>query len=355
MLNHLAFALTVLVQTPPPQDARQVLHMAAAKLEQRLATVDNYTVVQTVNGMPAPLYFEKIQINGRTTVRMVPISEWTNPDSVDTKALMTGMAAGYRMLAEGYRTPEAAGGPPPSPMNGMVAGMLDSMALFADYSAAASDSISDGRAEAAADLEAGALLATRARLLGEEPLHGRSAYLIRATGLSDIQIEQESGGGVFTLDSISMWMDSAELVPLRISMDGKMTADGRTVPITIEQESLDYQAFGPLYEPQRQVMRITGLMEAMTADPRQRREMERVRRELPRMRAEMAKMEEELAKLPAAQRRMIEGRMNQSMAQLEQMMGDGVIEMEVQRTVRDWNKGPPLDWRFEITPPSRRQ
>jgi hypothetical protein len=351
MLSHLTLALAILTQTPPAQDARHVLLQAAAKQEQRIAAVDNYTVIQTVNGMPAPLYFEKLHINGRATVRMVPISEWTNPDSVDNKALMTGMAAGTRMLARGYRTPEADGGPPPSPMNGMIAGMLDSMALFADFAAVAEDSISDGRAEAAAGVEGMALFATRARLIGEATVNGRSAYLLRATGLSDIKIEQEAGGGVFTLDSVSIWMDVAELVPLRLSMVGQMTADRRTIPITIEQESLDYRAFGPLYEPQRQVMRITGLMEAMTADPRQRREMERVRRELPRMKADMAKMEAELAKLPAAQRRMIEGRMTQSMAQLEQMMGDGVIEMEVQRTVRDWNKGPPLDWRFEITPP----
>jgi hypothetical protein len=48
---------------------------------------------------------------------------------------------------------------------------------------------------------------------------------------------------------------------------------------------------------------------------------------------------------------MIEGRMRQSMAQLEMMASGGILEMEIQRSVRDWNKGPPLDWRWQPTPP----
>jgi hypothetical protein len=93
------------------------------------------------------------------------------------------------------------------------------------------------------------------------------------------------------------------------------------------------------------------MMEAMASDPRQRREMERMRRDMERAQGEMARMEAELAKLPAAQRRMIEGRMRQSMAQLEMMASGGILEMEIQRSVRDWNRGPPLDWRWQPTPP----
>ena len=350
MLSHLVAALAIVIQAPPAQDAQQLLRAAAAKQQQRWSAVDNYTIVQIVNGTPLPLYFEKVSIGGATTFRSVPISEWSKTDStVDNNALMTGMATGTRMLAAGFRLEGARAGPAGMGTE-LVAGMLDSMALFADFAAVAEDSISDGRAEAAEELRGAALLAARARLIGEEVVDGRRAYLLRATGLSDVQIEQAQGGPLFALDSASMWLDMAELVPLRISMAGQMTADGRAIPVTIEQQSLDYQAFGPLYEPRRQVNRITGLMEAMTTDPRQRRDMERARRDMERMKSEMARMEPDLAKLPAAQRRMVEGRMNQAMAQFDQMMGEGVLEMEVQRTVRDWNRGPPLDWRFTPVP-----
>jgi hypothetical protein len=351
MLTPTTLVLALLAQAPPATDARQVMAMARARQLERLATVDNYTIIQTVNGIPAPTYFEKVGTGSATTFRSVPVSEWSNPDSVDIKPLMTGMAQSQRMLAGGFRTPGQTGDMTVGPMNNMVAGMLDSMAMFSDFTAHASDSISDGRAEAAEALAGMAVFARRARLIGEEVVDGRRAYLLRATGLGDISIQQAPDAPAFTLDSVSLWLDARELVPLRFSMAGQMTAERRTTPVTIEQESLDYRAFGPLYEPQRQVMRITGMMEAMASDPRQRREMERMRRDMERAQGEMARMEAELAKLPAAQRRMIEGRMRQSMAQLEMMASGGILEMEIQRSVRDWNKGPPLDWRWQPTPP----
>lgn len=353
MLGNVTFALALLAQDQPPQDARQVMEMARARQMARWAGVENYTIVQTVNGSPVPLYFEKIRAGGQTAFRSVPISEWSRTDSsVDTRSLMEGMAVGTRLLARGYRTPSGQGGPPAmGPMNDMIAGMLDTMALFADFAAHAHDSVSDGRAEASQEVEGMALFARRARLIGEEALDGRNAFLLRATDVSDIQLQQAANGPTFVLDSVSLWLDATELVPLRLSMAGRMTAERRTVPVTIEQRSLDYQHFGPLYESRRQVMRITGLMEAMATDPRQRRDMERLRGEMARAREEMARMETELARLPAGQRRMIEGRMRQAMAQMEMMASDGILEMEVQRTVRDWNKGPPLDWRWEPSLP----
>jgi hypothetical protein len=56
----------------------------------------------------------------------------------------------------------------------------------------------------------------------------------------------------------------------------------------------------------------------------------------------MAKMEEQLAKMPAAQRKLVEGRIKQGMAQMEQMLG-GVFETELELSVIGINQGPPLD------------
>ncbi len=351
MLSPATLVLAVLAQDPPATDARQVMAMARARQLERLAAVNNYTIIQTVNGMPVPLYFERVAIGGTTTFRSVPIPEWSKTDTVDTRALMTGMAQGQRMLAGAFRTPGQTGDMTVGPMNTMMAGMLDSMAMFSDFAAHAADSVGDGRAEAGEAVAGMAAFARRARLVGEDTVDGRRAFLLRASGLGDISIQQAPDAPEFTLDSVSLWLDAQELVPLRLVMAGQMTAERRTTPVTIEQQSLDYRAFGPLYEPQRQVMRITGMMEAMATDPRQRRDMERMRREMERAQGEMARMEAELARLPAAQRRMIEGRMRQSMAQMEAMAAGGVLEMEVQRTVRDWNKGPPLDWRWQPAPP----
>jgi hypothetical protein len=75
MLSHLAVALATVIQAQPAQDARQLLLSAAANQEQRWSAVNNYTIVQTVNGTPVPLYCEKVSTCGRITFRSVPISE----------------------------------------------------------------------------------------------------------------------------------------------------------------------------------------------------------------------------------------------------------------------------------------
>jgi hypothetical protein len=99
-----------------------------------------------------------------------------------------------------------------------------------------------------------------------------------------------------------------------------------------------------LYLPRRHLMRLSGLMEAMAADPKQRREMEKARQDAVKMQAQMAEMEAQLAAMPASTRRMIEGRMQQAMAQLNQLLSGGAMEAELAFRVRDINKGPPLDW-----------
>lgn len=65
MLNPLVFALTTLVQGQPAPNARQVLTTAASKQVQRLSAVDNYTIIQTVNGSAVPLHFGRAAAQDR--------------------------------------------------------------------------------------------------------------------------------------------------------------------------------------------------------------------------------------------------------------------------------------------------
>jgi hypothetical protein len=169
-----------------------------------------------------------------------------------------------------------------------------------------------------------------------------TAVTFGAEGLSDIQLAQDSSEATFVLATVDFWIDATEYVPLRLLMHGNMEAEGRASPLTIELLERDYARVGSLYEARRRVMRMTGLMEAATTDPKQKKEMEKARRQMEKARADMAKMEEQLAKMPAAQRKLVEGRIKQGMAQMEQMLG-GVFETELELSVIGINQGPPLD------------
>jgi hypothetical protein len=289
-------------------------------------------------GMEVPLYFEKISVEGQPSFRSVPMVEWTGRSAEQRKQdkeLMGHMADAYDMIGDAYE--QEVGGPAAA----IIRSMTNDVAQFSRAAATAPD-VPDGRAEAAASVRGAAGFARRAKLVGREVVDGREAFHLRAEGLSDIQLAQDSSEATFVLATVDFWIDATEYVPLRLLMHGNMEAEGRASPLTIELLERDYARVGSLYEARRRVMRMTGLMEAATTDPKQKKEMEKARRQMEKARADMAKMEEQLAKMPAAQRKLVEGRIKQGMAQMEQMLG-GVFETELELSVIGINQGPPLD------------
>ena len=65
--------LFVLTFAPPaaPQSAAAVIESAMAQFEERAAGIENYTVIQDVNGFEVTNYFEKRMIDGRPTFVLV--------------------------------------------------------------------------------------------------------------------------------------------------------------------------------------------------------------------------------------------------------------------------------------------
>jgi hypothetical protein len=118
-----------------------------------------------------------------------------------------------------------------------------------------------------------------------------------------------------------------------MKVDGDAEADGKVTPLSIEKLDQDYRQVGPLYEPHRQVVRLTGFKEAM--DPKQRAEMEKSM-------AQMEEMKKQIAAMPEAQRKLIEGRMQAAMKQMEQFAGDGsLFETVIDVESIQINQGPP--------------
>jgi hypothetical protein len=344
MRNSLALVLVAAVPLAMQQDARSVLQTAATMQAAREASVNNYTVIQSVGGIETPAYYEKTEIGGHQLFRLVEMGEWQAKDRSNPNATLAPAAP----MADGLDMVSGALGAEMSkvPGGGMFAsvltGMMDTMSIYLRF--AADVEIGDGKAEATAGRNGMAVFAQRARLVGRETVAGKPAFHLRADDVSDIVLEQPANGANFALVDGSIWFDAAEYVPVRLLMNGTMTADGKKTPISIELLQLDYERTGSLYMPRRHVMRLSGLTEAMTTDPKQRRDLEKARRDAAKMQGEMAQMNEQLAELPASTRQMIEGRMKQAMAQLDQLLSGGAVEAEVAFRVRGVNQGPPLDW-----------
>jgi hypothetical protein len=115
-------------------------------------------------------------------------------------------------------------------------------------------------------------------------------------------------------------------------MDGTARTDDGDRPMTIEKLDQDFRQVGSLYEPHHQLMRISGVMDAM--DPKERAEMEKAVKE-------MEDLEQKLKELPEAQRKMIMSRMGPQIEMMERMAAGGAIEVPIDINRIVVNQGPP--------------
>ena len=337
MLNAIALpalALISALSVGTQQDAKSILETVRAKQIERWAGVQNYTVDQTMLGRRALVYYERFNIGGdesNPTFRMVPVKEIVREQAESmgftplTSEELEQAAAGYDMLGEMMaqaETPE--GGTPMGDPREFLGGMAD----FLRAGAAAEEN--DGRAEAAEGVSDMVAFARHARLAGRERVGDREAFLLRADNLASVPEAQLSEE--FTFETVSLWIDTRDYVPLRFKVEGTMTADDGDRLLTIEKLEQDYRPVETMYESFHQVLRISGLMGAL--DPEQREEMEEAMRQ-------MEDMEEQLNALPPSQRRMIMNRMGPQIEQMRKMAAGGAMEVVVEINKIVVNQGPP--------------
>jgi hypothetical protein len=324
--------------------AQSILAAVRAKQAERWATVDNYTVTLSVRdsgNLQAPIYYEKMTVDGKPAFRMVPRAEYEQKAQEEagfpplTPEAMKEMAQGLDMV--GAAVAGGGGDMPPMDLRGMTGQMSD----FLRFGATAE--VGDGRAEAvnaAHDMEQ---FAARARLEGTEkvtasgkdPGEKRDAYRIVADDLSDITLDQPEGDAEFTLKKVSLWIDTENYVPLRLLMEGNVEAKGKTSPMTIEKQDLDYAPAGPLYESRQQVFTLGGMMAGMS---------EKDRKDLEKARKELEKAKQQLADMPEDQRKMVMKMMGSKMEQMEQMASGGDITSITDVVNIAVNEGPPTPY-----------
>ncbi len=254
-------------------DAQDIIDKVIELDEERRKGVDRYVIEQEVMGHVSKIAFE------RTTV--------TGPDG---KPMDT-----FRMvLPDDVLQPDPAGDPVMSQED------FEDMAQEAVYSVAA--------------------FSESAELVGTETVDGQKAYHLVAENLDRKRSYAEDQE--FVLQTVNVWIDAEQYVPLRMVMDGTMDTDGTPRPVTIENIERDYREVpgSNMYEPYQQVMRLTGEMADET-----KRQMEQAREQL-------QEFDKQLAEMPESQRQMMMNMMGEQIEMMRKMAaGDGI---EIVTTVR---------------------
>ncbi len=270
-------------QAPAPDpEAQRILEAAQEQRRQSTDHVDNYTLVQSTNGVEVTLHYEKQMVDGEPVFVPTRIS-----------TAMGGVPGGGA---------QSLGGSAPD----------------------------EGRMFRA--------VRERAQLLGVEAVDGEPAHKLEADGLAGLDLFAASTGGEeFTLRKLTLWIDDDEYVTRRMVLEGTMTIEGEPSPLVVDARLQDYRRVDGMYEPFRRTVTVSGLRQAMTGgDPEREEQMQQARERL-------QQMEQQLASMPEAQRQMLESRMKPMMDRLRQAVGSESGEMEMTTVVKELLVNPDHD------------
>lgn len=340
-IRPLIFALALLVTVPAvslAEDAQSILQTAERLRLERLDGVSSYTIDRTVMGQRQVVLYERtsVDVDGESVeiFRQVPSSELQSrsgdapsmtPEQLELAAdahEQTGQALGEEMdrgmqqagLPKGLLGAMGAGSadepwasPDPRIMMGANAQFLRGAAAAQRANAAEA-----GNVEADTGL---ADFAARAKLVGSEKIDGMEAWHLRADGLDHRQAVD--GDGEVVIDTMSLWIDQAKYVPLKMTMSGTMSMQGQSRAVQMERLDADYREVegSSMYEPYRQVLRMGGVM------------TEKDRKEMAKAQVELAKFEKQMAEMPASQRQLMEQMMGPQLEMIRNMAASGGIEV----------------------------
>jgi len=323
------------------QDAEFILDEVRNMQIMNWEGIQNYTVTLSMRdamGMQAPTYYERMEVDGKPTFRVVPIAEYNRKMQIAAgfpkpEEVAAEMVQGLGMLS-GLKSQ----GINMSALTGQIAGFFS-----AGAQAFQGD---DGRAEAADEIADMEVFAQRARMVGTEQVVATTeeksgsqikheAYHIMADDLTDVQLDQPGDGGKFTINRIDLWIDTQQMVPLMLKIAGEMERDGEVTPLIITKLDLDYKRVGSLYESHTKVHRLSGIYKAMSK--KEQKEMEKAK-------AEFQQAKKQLASLPPDQKAMVEKMIGDKMDQVMKMLEEDNIESIMDVVSIAINEGPPTTY-----------
>lgn len=335
------------------EDAQSILQKVEELQRQRLAGITRYTVDATIMGQRQVTTYERasLTVDGGTVEVFRPVSpgrdgqaaggpgQAMTPDQLEAFAgaqAMTGDA-----LSEEMDRGMQQAGLPRGLLGALGAGSADRPWASADprvlmggnagFLRAAADAGRANAAEAASpETDTGlAAFAQRARLVGTEKIDGIAAFHLAADNLDRRQPLED--GGELTIDTVSLWIDKKMYVPLKLTMQGTLSAQGQTRRIEIEKIHSDYRAVAgsPMYESYRQVVRMGGVM------------AEKDRKEMQKAQGELARLEKQISAMPPSQRAMMKKMMGSQLDTVRKLAADGGMEVVTEVNAIHVDTRPP--------------
>lgn len=202
------------------QSSEEVVANMVAAYEERISSVENYTMVQDVMGVRSEMYFEKVVRDGRPYFEL--------------------------------RSTSSGGGPVES---------ADNLG-FSDLYADAPD------------------LAEHARYGGTERIGASEAHVLVIDDVQAMDLEMAGAAGEagFAPRTGRLFIDAERWVPLRMQFTGDVETSEGLVEITSDIELADYREVGGMLLPYRTAVHMQGLGAAV--DPEARAQLEQMREQL---------------------------------------------------------------------------
>jgi len=161
-------------------------------------------------------------------------------------------------------------------------------------------------------------IAERAELEGRQSVDGEQCHVVAINDFSGLDLNPEMGGqGAFVPKTGLLYVDTSDHLIRKMQMEGEITRDGQTSPMTAVTVLSDYRDVEGMLHPYLLNITATGLAAGMSEE-----DAEEARKSL-------AEMEEKLADMDASQRAMVERMMGGQMDKMRKMLESGQFEITV--------------------------
>ena len=161
-------------------------------------------------------------------------------------------------------------------------------------------------------------IAERAELEGRESVDGEQCHVVAINDFSGLDLNQEMGGqGAFVPKTGLLYVDTDDHLIRKMQMEGEITRDGQTSPMTAVTVLSDYRDVEGMLHPYLLNITATGLAAGMSEE-----DAEEARKNL-------AEMEKNLEGMDDTQRAMVERMMGGQLEKLRKMLESGQFELTV--------------------------
>lgn len=161
-------------------------------------------------------------------------------------------------------------------------------------------------------------IAERAELEGKESVDGEQCHVVAINDLSGLDLNQEMGDqGAFVPTTGLLYVDTDDHLIRKMQMEGEITRDGQTSPMTAVTVLSDYRDVEGMLHPYLLNITATGLAAGMSEE------------EAADARKSLEEMEENLEGMDPNQRAMVERMMGPQIEKLRKMLESGQFEITV--------------------------